>query len=108
MLDLLFNSLWGWLGLGGVVIAAALAVAWFFPPFRQLALTVAAAAAGAVALYSKGAADASRRKQAEWDAAERRMVDRSNKARSDAVRTVDAGRVSDDEFDRDRHQVRRP
>ena len=35
------NPLYGYLGLGGVIVAAALAVAWYFPPFRNIAIAVA-------------------------------------------------------------------
>lgn len=107
--DYLWNSLWGWLGLGGAIVAGALAVAWFFPPLRNIALTVAAGVAGAVAIYTKGSADAARRKQKEWDDAENRMVDKGNQARADAERAVDRGGLpDDDEFDRDARKVRRP
>lgn len=98
--DFLFNSLWGWLGIAGVVVVAALAVAWFFPPFRNIALTVAGGALAIAAIYTKGSRDAARRKQAEWDAAERKSVERGKKARADAERDVATGRVRD-KFDRD-------
>ncbi|MPZ58422.1 MAG: hypothetical protein GEU91_18405 [Rhizobiales bacterium] len=97
------NPLFGWLGLGGVGIAGLLALAWFFPPFRKLALMVAGVVAAALAIYTKGSRDAARRKQAEWDKAEGKMVDKSNKARADAERDHAAGRLrGGDEFDRDR------
>jgi hypothetical protein len=100
MYDFFFNSIWGWLGIGGTIIAAAGAVAYFFPPFRKLALTVAATTAGVLAIYAKGSSDARKRKQAEWDAAEKKAIDRGNKAHADAKRDVAAGRVRD-KFDRD-------
>lgn len=69
MFDFFTNTIWGWLSLGGGVIAVALAVAWFFPPFRKLALTVAAGAVAVLAIYSKGASDARRREREKRDAA---------------------------------------
>ena len=102
------NPLYGWLGLGGVSIAGLVAVAYFFPPFRKFALAAAGVVAAGLAIYTKGSRDAARRKQAEWDKAERRMVDKGNQARADAERDADAGRLSDAEFDRDRGKVRRP
>lgn len=57
MWDFLFNSLWGWLGIAGITVVGAFAVAWFFPPFRSMALAVAASAAGAAAIYTKGNRD---------------------------------------------------
>lgn len=106
MIDLLFNSLWGWAGVGGLVIAGALAVAWFVPPLRGLALTVAGAAAGALTLYGKGYADAARRKDAQREKAERAMEAKGHAARAAAERAHDAGELHDDEFDRDRREVR--
>lgn len=50
-------GLLGWLGLGGGVVAAALAVAWFVPPFRNIALAIAAAALAASGIYAKGNRD---------------------------------------------------
>lgn len=73
MFDFLTNTIWGWLGIGGTVIAMALAVAWFIPPFRKLALTVAAFAAGALAIYSKGASDAKRRERERSEAAVKKI-----------------------------------
>jgi len=94
------NPLYGWLGLGGGSVAALLALAWFFPPFRKWALGAAAIVAAAVGIYTKGSRDAAKRKQAEWDAAERKSVERGNKARADAERDVKSGKVRD-KFDRD-------
>lgn len=57
MWDFLFNSLWGWLGIAGVTVVCAFAVAWFVPPFRNMALAIAAGAAGAATIYAKGQRD---------------------------------------------------
>jgi hypothetical protein len=98
----------GWMALGGLSIAGLLAVAWFFPPFRKYAIAAAGALAAASYVRQKGLNDGARKKQAEWDKAERGMVDKSTKARADAERTVAAGGVpDDDEFNVDR-KVRRP
>lgn len=102
------NPLWAYLGLGSLSIAGLLAIAWFFPPLRKYALAAGAVIAAALTIYTKGSRDAAKRKQAEWDRAERRMVDKGNQARADAERDADAGRLSDDEFDRDAGKVRRP
>lgn len=95
----------GWLGLGGGVIAAALAVAWFFPPFRKYALAAAGVIAGALTIYARGYADAGRRKQREWDNAIKRDVEKGRKARADAERDVAAGSVREDKWDRDKRGV---
>jgi hypothetical protein len=90
-MDFLFNSIWGWLGIGGTVIAVALAVAWFIPPFRKLALTVAAFAAGVLAVYAKGASDAKRRERERSEAAVRKINKKYGEidARPDDDSTVD-------------------
>lgn len=99
MMDWLNPSV-GWGAFAFMIIAGCLAVAWYFPPFRKLALTIAGAVAGAFALYRKGAKDAAARKQRQWDEAERKSVERGNQARRDAERDVRDGRVRD-RFDRD-------
>jgi hypothetical protein len=98
----------GWMALGGLSIAGLLAAAWFFPPIRKYALVAAGALAAASAIRQKGLNDGARKRQAQWDAAEKRMVDKGNQARRDAVRDADAGSLPDDGFDRDKGEVRRP
>ena len=76
MIDFLTNTIWGWLGIGGAVIAGSLALAWFVPPFRKLALTVASVAAGILFVYAKGADDAKRREREKNErAAAKRQAD---------------------------------
>lgn len=84
-------SMWevlGILGLGGLG-----AVAWFFPPFRRLAIQAGFVLAALMFVYSKGKRDGIRRKQKEWLEAERRAEERARRARLDAER--DAPRVRD-------------
>lgn len=92
----------GWMALGGVSIAGLLAVAWFFPPFRKIALAIAGGLAAAAFIRQKGLNDGARKKQAQWDAAEKRMVEKGTAARRDAQRDADAGSLPDDGFDRDK------
>lgn len=96
------NPLYMYLGLGGVSIAAAVAVAIYFPPFRKIAVVVAVAIAGVLTAYAKGSRDATKRKQKEWDDANKRDVAKGRKARADAERDVAAGRVRGSKFDRDK------
>lgn len=93
------NPLVGWIGLGGTIIAAALAVAWFIPPLRNLAITVAAGVAGGLAVYGKGYRDAAEKKKREREADERKAIQRGRDARADAERDADSG--VRDGFDRD-------
>lgn len=94
----------GWLGAGGAGVIVALAVAWFFPPFRRIALEVAAVLAIATTLYGKGISDGSAYIQAKWDAQELQITERNAKARSDAERTVrdNPDGVRNDPNDRDK------
>jgi hypothetical protein len=101
MLDFLFNSLWGWLTLSGVVVLALVAVAVLIPQFRLYALAGIAGVLGMGYWAAKWRAEGARAKQKEWDDAERNMVEKGNQARADAERDLAAGRLSDDEFDRD-------
>jgi hypothetical protein len=94
------NPLYAWGGLTAVIVAGCVAVAIYFPLFRKQAIAVALGVVGIMAIYRKGAKDASGRKQKEWDDAERKSIARGNKARSDAERDVNSGRVRD-KFDRD-------
>lgn len=73
MLEWLWHSTVAWIGIGGAIIAALLAVAWFFPPFRRVALTAAGAVFTGLALYTKGAADQKRRDREKSDAAVRKL-----------------------------------
>lgn len=85
------NPLVGWIGLGGTVIAAALAVAWFFPPFRKMALTVAGGVMAALAIYGKGYRDnAAREAQRKEEAVRkaRKAYDEID-ARPDDAKSVD-------------------
>lgn len=100
MWEFLFSTLWGWLSITAIVVIGALAVAWFIPPFRPMALMVAGGALAIATFAAKVWNDATRKKQAEWDKAERDSIARGNKARTDAERDVSAGRVRD-KFDRD-------
>ena len=98
-MDYLYHSTFAWLGLGGVALMALGAVAYFFPPFRKLAIEAGAAVFAVMAIYAKGANDAKVRdrakQKAEEDAAIRRAT--SNRARA----TDDAARGVRDGFSRD-------
>lgn len=52
-----FSSLAGWLGITGIIVVGCLAVAWFFPPFRRIALIVAGVALSVATIYAKGNRD---------------------------------------------------
>lgn len=96
MLDL---SLFGWLGLGGGTIAAALALAWFFPPLRKYALAFAGAAAALAYAYAKGNRDRAAFEQRRKDEAVKKAQDAYDKidARPDDAESA-AKRMSDGSF----------
>lgn len=83
MLDWLFSSLTGWLGIAGMIAVGCFAVAWFIPPLRNAAMAVAGVVLSAAAIYAKGNRDrakleqrrkdeAVRKARAEYDRIERR------------------------------------
>ena len=96
----LIGSIWGWASMTTVVVAGSLAVAYFIRPLRPYALMVAGGALAIGAFAIKVAEAAARRKQKEWDDAERKSIERGNKARRDAERSHAAGGVRD-KWDRD-------
>lgn len=100
MLDWFLHSVAAWIGLGGVAVLICGVIAWFIPGLRLLMLEIAGGIVAAATIYAKGASDARKQKQAEWDAAERSSIARGNKANADAKRDVAAGSVRD-KFDRD-------
>lgn len=96
----------GLLGLGFSITAAAIAVAVFIPALRRIALPVALAAGVATIVYGKGVHDGSAIKQAAWDAAEQRAIQRGDDARKASERDIarkPVGRLRDDIYDRDNH-----
>lgn len=89
MMDLI-NPLFGWWGIGGAALAACAVLAYLFPPFRKLAILAGGVIVALLAAYTKGSRDATRRKQAQWDRAIVRDVEKGRDARADAERAVDA------------------
>lgn len=101
MSGFLFNTIYGWIGTAGLVVAACAVVAWYFPPFRQAAISIAGVVITAAAIYAKGNRDEAKK----WDNAIAKDVQKGQQARADAARDVDAGRVRGDEWDRDKSGV---
>lgn len=93
-----FSSLWGIIGTTALIVIACGVVAWFVPPLRKLALMVGGVVLAAASIYTKGNRDEARK----WKEAEDRAVDKGNNARRDAERESAAGRLRDNEFDRDK------
>jgi hypothetical protein len=91
MIDYIWHSVAAQLGIAGVFIAGLLAVAYFFPPFRRLALSAAAVVLGVAAIYAKGASDAARRAKERREAEEKAAVERGERARADAERDAASG-----------------
>ena len=93
MIQTLWNSSVAWFGIGGSLVLAAAAVAYFFPPFRKQAIAVGAGILGVLAIYGKGAADAKRKDRERRDAAANKIQD---KYREIDARPVDDKSVIDD------------
>ena len=98
-------SLLGWEITAGGAIAACLAVAGFFPPFRKYALMAAAAVGVVLGIYRKGYKEGEARKKKEWDNAIERDVQKGSDARAAAERDVAAGGVRDTEWDRSKGRM---
>ena len=99
MLDFLFHNIWAWIGLGGITIIIAIAVAWFIPGLRLVALEVIAGVAAATAIYAKGASDANTRRKALEKKAEDAAIASGKRDRTAA--DADAARGVRDGFDTD-------
>lgn len=99
LLQSLATSFLAWLGIGGLIAVGALVLGYFFPPIRRIAIEIAVAVMTVGLIYAKGRREGSAAKQAEWNRAEDKSVQRGKDARTAAERDV-AGGVRDD-FDRD-------
>jgi len=98
MLDFLWHSAWIWFGAGGIAVIALVAVAYFIPGFRLTALEIIGGILAAGSIYAKGNRDEARK----WNDAIKTDVDKGNKARADAERSVNDGSVRGDEWNRDK------
>ena len=86
MLETLWNSSVAWFGFGGAVVIACVAVAYFFPPLRRTALSIAAGALAILVIYGKGVSDAKRAEQKRKDDAANKL----QKKYTDIDRRVDS------------------
>ena len=85
------NPVAAWLGFGGLGVAGLIAIAWFFPPFRKLAIEIGAVVIAVMAIYAKGASDARKRAKELQDAAERRAIESGKTDRTAAERDAASG-----------------
>ena len=98
MTDFLFNSLWGWLGVGTLTILILAAIGYFIPSLRLLMLEIAGGILAATAIYAKGNRD----EAAKWNQAISKDIQKGQQAASDAERDVNSGVVRGNEWDRDK------
>lgn len=91
MIDWLTHSSGVLIGSGMAIVIACAAVAWFFPPFRKIAIQVGGVILAVTAIYAKGASDARRAEKAKSDEAARRIGKKYSEidARTDTDRDVD-------------------
>jgi hypothetical protein len=71
MWDFIFSSLWGWIGVAGLIVLVCLAIAWLIPPLRPYAVAVAIVAVSVATAFTKG-----------WNA----RAARENERKEEAVR----------------------
>ena len=57
IIENVFSTLTGWLGVAGVIVVICGVIAWLFPPFRRIALIVAGVAVSFATIYAKGSRD---------------------------------------------------
>lgn len=91
ILNYLWSSVWGWIGITGVIIAGCVAVAWFFPLLRRTAIEVALIAGISTGVYAKGYHDEYTHVKAQWAAAEAKARQVGDTARADALRDTANG-----------------
>jgi hypothetical protein len=96
MIGLIWNALFGWMGIGLTVAVGAAAVAvllpvWLsaiIPNLRVAAIVVAVLAGTTTIIYGKGYSDGADEVRDQWEDAKSAAVKRAEKARSDAERGV--------------------
>lgn len=97
MTDWLFSHIWGWVGVTTIVVAACVAVGWFFPQLRTAAAALAAAAISATAIYGKGRRDRAAEEKRKKEEAVRRVeekydeIDKRPDTPSDVEKRLDRG-----------------
>lgn len=91
ILSYLWSSVWGWVGITGVVIAGCAVVAYIFPLLRREAIEVAVIAAVSTGIYAKGYHDEYVQVKAQWAAAETKARQLGDAARADALRDAATG-----------------
>jgi len=92
MAEWFWHSTVAWIGLSGLIVIACLAVAWFIPPLRRLAIEAAVVVGSAAALYAKGSADRAAEERKKSDAAVKRNQEKFEK--------IDARPDTDDDVDK--------
>lgn len=98
MLHLIFDTLWGWWGVAGVVLVVCGLIAWLIPQARIYAIAVAGTVITAASIFAKGYAARGKKEQEKRDAAVKKVGGEYDKieARTDANRARD--RLRDNSF----------
>ena len=91
ILNYIINSVWGWIGITGLIIAGCVAIAWFFPLLRRTAIEVAVIAGISTSVYAKGYHDEYVHIKSQWKAAEENARKLGDAARADALRDAASG-----------------
>jgi hypothetical protein len=79
MIDFLFNSLWGWWGVTGLVVVGCAVVFYLFPQWRTHMVAIAGAALAAAGLVTKGHRDRAKIEQKRKDDAVKKAQDAYDK-----------------------------
>lgn len=54
MTDFIFNTVWGWIGTGTLIVIACVAIAYFIKPWRPYAIAIAVFAISMATVFTKG------------------------------------------------------
>lgn len=84
LLQSLATSFLAWLGIGGLIAVGALVLGYLFPSTRRIAIEIAVAILTVGLIYARGRREGSSAKQAEWNRAEEKSVQRGKDARTAA------------------------
>lgn len=72
MLHFIFDTVFGWIGVAGLVVIGCIAVGYFIPGFRLIAIEIAGVVISAATIYTKGSRDRAALEQKRKDEAVRK------------------------------------
>ena len=80
--DFILNTIFGWIGVAGLICIACVVVGIYFPSLRKYAIALAAIAVSFASIYSKGWQDHKAREDAKKERAVRKIEEEYNEINS--------------------------